>query len=222
MIIYRSDWLALGGETTVKMVLLFLFSPHPFFYIFMCPLWTTSFYFFMPSCEYVCMCHCCLRPPFRVIVVGCVISQRDDTWVSVSVSFPPRRALLQLVSGDLSLLPLSPTTPLFLNRLLLLLIPLHCVWVCVSFLENKDYSCASTGRSVWIMLRASSMLLSFSLHLYLFSFFSLSLFLSKGKKQHTQRTHHHHHHHHNSDSLILLLCRCVMYQNVPVAPSYLE
>lgn len=38
MIIYRSDWLALGGETTVKMVLLFLFSPHPFFYIFMCPL----------------------------------------------------------------------------------------------------------------------------------------------------------------------------------------
>ena len=154
MIIYRSEWLALGGETTVKMVLLFLFLPPPpliLSFIFSCVLCERQV--FISSCphasECVCVCHCCLRPPFRVIVVGCVISQRDDTWVSVSVSFPPRRALLQLVSGDLSLLPPpSPTTPLFFFIVFFFFFfSFPCVCVCTSFLENKDDGCASTGRS---------------------------------------------------------------------------
>ena len=155
MIIYRSDWLALGGETTVKMVLLFLFLPPPpliLSFIFSCVLCERQV--FISSCphasECVCVCHCCLRPPFRVIVVGCVISQRDDTWVSVSVSFPPRRALLQLVSGDLSLLPPpSPTTPLFFFIVFFFFFfSFPCVCVCVQvFLKTKTMVARRQGEA---------------------------------------------------------------------------
>ena len=56
MTIYRSDWLALGGETTVKMVLLFLFLPLLSFLLYVHVSFVNDKFLFLHALMRVCVC----------------------------------------------------------------------------------------------------------------------------------------------------------------------
>lgn len=195
IVIYRRrDWLALQGEMT--------FSSPSFV--------NDKFYFtfYISSCPGCClMCHCSLRPPFRVIVVVCWLRDqsagRHVGFCFFFLFFSPsssRRALLQLVSGDLSL-PYPTQQVDFI-----ILLPKQRRWLHIA---SED------RRSEWIMLRV-----------YVDAVRSLPSHRrgdGREKKQQTKEE--------RTIIIIIIitiipiplpLCRCVMYQNVPVAPSYLE